>query len=398
MKKVLALVLAVIMVCTMAMAVDVSTAVPDTGSTSSVENAFNVVHPGDSIYFTREELNLADSNDPYVDDDGNFVPAKNTVAITFEKGAELVASQGWVKATIKGVTDYYYLVNTKASETATLDNIADIIIKSIKVTSYGRSAAALNLKYVGTASDGKTGYSAQTKGEPVLANDKVIAGNYFSLDMLKANTSAIAYMCFDYGYTAATLKVAGKDDTTTYNTPNTIVTIEKSDAISGKYYSTVDWSLEANDTLKIVAARTLKAGEKLFFYEVEMPETGSTAMKTLDKNVIAKEVNIIATLEGVVPNAAVKLTVEKAPEGAKMYVVNADGSVKDLGAKFDSNGILTATAVVTGPVIVTDGALTATGTTGTTTNPGTGANDVVGVAAALAVVALVSGAAISLKK
>jgi len=138
MKKVLALVLAVIMVCTMAMAVDVSTVVPDTGSTSSVENAFNVVHPGDSIYFTREELNLADSNDPYVDDDGNFVPAKNTVAITFEKGAELVASQGWVKATIKGVTDYYYLVNTKASETAALDNIADIIIKSIKVTSYGR--------------------------------------------------------------------------------------------------------------------------------------------------------------------------------------------------------------------------------------------------------------------
>ena len=131
--------------------------------------------------------------------EGNFVPAKNTVAITFEKGAELVASQGWVKATIKGVTDYYYLVNTKASETAALDNIADIIIKSIKVTSYGRSAAALNLKYVGTASDGKTGYSAQTKGEPVLANDKAIAGNYFSLDMLKANTSAIAYMCFDYG-------------------------------------------------------------------------------------------------------------------------------------------------------------------------------------------------------
>ena len=41
---------------------------------------------------------------------------------------------------------------------------------------------------------------------------------------------------------------------------------------------------------------------------------------------------------------------------------------------------------------------TTPGTTGNTTNPGTGANDVVGVAAALAVVALVSGAAISLKK
>ena len=39
-----------------------------------------------------------------------------------------------------------------------------------------------------------------------------------------------------------------------------------------------------------------------------------------------------------------------------------------------------------------------TATTTTTTNPDTGANDVIGVAAALAVVALVSGAAISLKK
>ena len=72
----------------------------------------------------------------------------------------------------------------------------------------------------------------------------------------------------------------------------------------------------------------------------------------------------------------------------------------DLGAKFDDNGVLKATVKVTGPIIMSDKALTAATTTpaGTTTNPGTGANDVVGVAAALAVVALVSGAAISLKK
>ena len=43
-------------------------------------------------------------------------------------------------------------------------------------------------------------------------------------------------------------------------------------------------------------------------------------------------------------------------------------------------------------------AVAITETTTTTTNPDTGANDVIGVAAALAVVALVSGAAISLKK
>ena len=52
MKKVLALVLTVTMVCTMAVAVDVSTVVPDTGSTSSVENVqccsswrFHLLHP-----------------------------------------------------------------------------------------------------------------------------------------------------------------------------------------------------------------------------------------------------------------------------------------------------------------------------------------------------------------
>ena len=146
--------------------------------------------------------------------------------------------------------------------------------------------------------------------------------------------------------------------------------------------------------------RTLKAGETLFFYKVTMPVTNSTADKALNKNLLNNEATVIGTLTGVVPNVSLQLVAEKAPEGAKMYMVNADGTVKDLGAKFDANGILVATAKVTGPVIVTDKALTATAAPAgsNTTNPGTGANDVVGVAAALAVVALVSGAAISLKK
>ena len=68
------------------------------------------------------------------------------------------------------------------------------------------------------------------------------------------------------------------------------------------------------------------------------------------------------------------------------------------------DGVMTFTAPANSIVGIYNGSLknvsapAASGTTGTTTNPGTGANDVVGVAAALAVVALVSGAAISLKK
>ena len=395
MKKVLALVLAVIMVCTMAFAVKVDTVTPDTDPSSKVENAFNVVNPGDSIYFTRAELNLGDDK-AYLDDDGNFVPAKNNVTVTFEKGADLIASQAWVK--VDG--NYVYVLTTKESDSVALDNVADIIIKSIKVTVYGVTAPTLDAKYIGTAADGKSvGYSAQTKGEEALANNTAIIGNYFSLADLKANTSAFAFMCFDYGYISDTIKVQGKDDESSYNTANRIVTVEKSDAVNGKYYSTVEWSLKDNDGLVMGAFRTLKAGEKLFFYETAMPAAGTAAKKALDKNLVTNEANILGTLEGVVPNAALELVVEKAPEGAKMYVVNADGTVKDLGAKFNSNGILVANAKIAGPVIVTDKAITATAaSTGTTTNPGTGANDVVGVAAALAVVALVSGAAISLKK
>ena len=89
-----------------------------------------------------------------------------------------------------------------------------------------------------------------------------------------------------------------------------------------------------------------------------------------------------------------------------IYVVSIDGSVAKAAVTVN-DGVATAKVPAYSAVVLYNGALknvssisgTTTGSTGsTTTNPGTGANDVVGVAAALAVVALVSGAAISLKK
>ena len=136
MKKVLALVLAVIMVCTMAMAVKVEVVNPDSSAPSAnLSGKINTVAPGESIYFSRTELNLTDST-AYLDKDKNFVPDKNTVSVTFEKGADLIASQGWVKYN----GEYVYALNTKASETAALDGTAEIIIKSIKVNVYGVTA------------------------------------------------------------------------------------------------------------------------------------------------------------------------------------------------------------------------------------------------------------------
>ena len=85
-----------------------------------------------------------------------------------------------------------------------------------------------------------------------------------------------------------------------------------------------------------------------------------------------------------------------------LYTVNADGTFSASAFKFVDGKGWTLTAKEMPLTVVTNVKMaTVAGTTtgtGTTTNPGTGANDVVGVAAALAVVALVSGAAISLKK
>ena len=88
MKKVLALVLAVIMVCTMAMAVEIGTATEATTPNYDSNNQhLGHVLPGKSIIFTRSDLNVPDS----------AKTADVKVAIAFEKGADLIASQGWVK-------------------------------------------------------------------------------------------------------------------------------------------------------------------------------------------------------------------------------------------------------------------------------------------------------------
>ena len=143
----------------------------------------------------------------------------------------------------------------------------------------------------------------------------------------------------------------------------------------------------------------LKVGSKVYFVKVADYEINEKVQNDL----YAKDATLtnIITAETVVPaTVEVNIAVNNAKEGYSLYMINADGSLKNLNAKIDDNGVLRAAAKVTGPVVLSDKALTAATTTetGTTTNPGTGANDVVGVAAALAVVALVSGAAISLKK
>ena len=387
MKKVLALVLAVIMVCTMAMAVEVNT--PTTPGNSTSDYAYSVtLYPGKSIIFDKADLDMTDVSDDDVK------AGKYNVDITFERGADFIASKGWVKT----ATGYRYVLTAKDSVVA-IDGTPDIIISAIKVTKVGQNKTFYSAQYTDKLADGTATYATHTKdGKPT-----VTAQDFKPMKDIADSTNGIA-LClgFDFGYEPGKIVIAkdGKSVTPDAFVENTLYSVVRTQEANAK--SSVTLGKYATTENPFGYTYTLKAGETVMFANIGNVNIDNTtaAGKALNKNLLDRDATIVAKLENeLMPNKAVSITVDGAKDGYKVYMVKADGSVVDLGATFNANKVLTATATLTGPVIVTDKAITATAaSTGTTTNPGTGANDVVGVAAALAVVALVSGAAISLKK
>ena len=385
MKKVLALVLAVIMVCTMAMAVEVNT--PTTPGNSTSDYAYSVtLYPGKSIIFDKADLGMTDVSDDDVK------AGKYNVDITFERGADFIASKGWVKT----ATGYRYVLTAKDSVVA-IDGTPDIIISAIKVTKVGQNKTFYSAQYTDKLADGTATYATHTKdGKPT-----VTAQDFKPMKDIADSTNGIA-LClgFDFGYEPGKIVIAkdGKSVTPDAFVENTLYSVVRTQEANAK--SSVTLGKYATTENPFGYTYTLKAGETVMFANIGNVNIDNTtaAGKALNKNLLDRDATIVAKLENeLMPNKAVSITVDGAKDGYKVYMVKADGSVVDLGATFNANKVLTATATLTGPVIVTDKAITATAaSTGTTTNPGTGANDVVGVAAALAVVGLVSGAAISL--
>ena len=341
MKKVLALVLAVIMVCTMAMAVDVTTTTTPEGASAG---PYTVANPGTSL-----EVKFTEATDGihfYLKDD-KFVPANNVVNVSFAKGGELVASQGWVKTgTGDTASDYHYFINLKQD----LNRVADTKVADIQIS-------AITFK--------STGY-----------------------DLVKvfAPTSAAGYKSFAYGY------------------ENVNVVLQEDGAISfdeGKI-TTIANLLDKNG--KEVSNLNVKFGGMTYSFV-----KGQKVFSAKAADITAPTATAVATYQNLL-NTTAKVVYEKAGNADttyRVYAKGADGKVLSVVAT-TSDGVMSftvpamSTVIVTTEVLATSGTAS-TGTTtpatpGSTTNPGTGANDVVGVAAALAVVALVSGAAISLKK
>ena len=376
MKKVLALVLAVIMVCTMAMAANVSVIVPGGGNAASTTpDTYAIEEPGTTLVVDLKDENGKNAFNFYFNSKGEFVPDKNTLTVTYEKGSEWVASAKWVK--VNNSTDYSltttettpsyweYQITLKQDYTKAADNkVCDFSISKIALRADGYDTQNV---FTATATDYyklAIGYKTADLGVSIDANGNVsytpnplVDGTIYTVKTITNNTKPV---------NSATVALT---------------------------YGAVGDGLTASTTLTV--------GQKFLFKEDDgnlftAKDTGYDAADIV-ANGHARGFNEFNTAFKVVFNQGK----DNADKVYNVYAKDLSGKITKLAATLD-RGVLTFTLPALSYFIITTGTVTASATqasTGsTTTNPGTGANDVVGVAAALAVVALVSGAAISLKK
>ena len=378
MKKVLALVLAVVMVCTMAFAVTVENATIITSSSfngdevklngvKADKNGYYYIELGDNLF-----TGLANA----VNATNVAISAKNYKVTLGATNAEFVfgvekdsnAGHGYIR--FKG-------------EDKVLDGKADVVLSSLKIEliGYGTTYITMNAK------DGVMEF-----GKCVVKGNTVYDGKQVTDAGTKMNA------------TAETFKSSMKAEYDIGFEPTTI----SSGALTGGWYKIgakgnyfVNPLFDGSE-FAAVAALAKDATVKVTVYDND--ENVWTDAKTdVDKLIKAagKASDAGEYFGGVVATEKMTATIQ-AGDNVYLYTVNSNGTVSASPFTFADGKGWTMTGkdipvTVVSPVKLATVA-TPAGTPGTTTNPGTGANDVVGVAAALAVVALVSGAAISLKK
>ena len=391
MKKVLALVLAVIMVCTMAMAVTIGGIGYDVKDGAVTSNTYPVVPGGTKFFVNMSKAEDTVKNHIYFDKDGKFVPSKNEVSISYAAGSELVAFSGWVKLANVVDTDlsqgivketceknpasYQYQIALKNDFTRTADGKSfDFAISKITFTATGWEPVTLWKATDANAVDDKADVGYKVVG----VNASATKGQIVSFNTTPGAINKV-------------LSIAETTDGTTINSATLAIAGEFGYGYTSTY---------AN----IYAYATLNKGSLVYVSAVDGLKTFATG-ENGDEGYLGNNVAVIRNVYNMPMTGVLEQT-----EGAKattvynVYAKGMDGKVSSVAATL-KNGVLTFNVPALSTVIVTPDTLTVTATipgttteTGTTTNPGTGANDVVGVAAALAVVALVSGAAISLKK
>ena len=377
MKKVLALVLAVIMVCTMAMALTINAVkpVPVDGSDGEI---------GKILLTSLKEKYVL------VLDKEFFAPLQpaTALAITKDNFAVTANVKGNFVELEDGTKAYAFDV---ANVDKALDGKVDFAITSLKISLVGSRNSYVTYE----AKDGK-----------LVATEYKLGGLAQGKDAIKdINGSIDFFSAYDVGYETNdnmdNIQTSWNDtESPRWNMFNK--DLKDHEIVAGPLTITLT-GVAKNTPFKVIET------------EVELTAAGA---KALDKNLA----NNGDPYYEFVTDYSLEMTAGKATfelsdlngtfdEDFYIYTYDKNGKLTDVGAKFvveknprtgAETGTWTLTTNKLGALLVSDGPLTAsaagTTETGTTTNPGTGANDVVGVAAALAVVALVSGAAISLKK
>ena len=346
MKKVLALVLAVIMVCTMAFAVNIVTAVP----VDSNAGLGKVTLENTTASYALE---LSDAL---------FTPVLKGQTVS----KDTMKVEG-VSGAFSG--DKYYI--PIKNEDKALDGKADYSITTLKIT---------NLK----SNDTYVVYNA--KNGKLVMSELVLGG------VPQVVTDVDYFADYDIGYATNTTATAVAPGWNYF----------KDDALS-KYNLGITGSGSVTGTLTVDKGVPFKLARKV---------VDSTVIMAKNPGMTTNDIEDI--IEGVKTSAGViTYKIVTRDKDYHLYVVDKDGNLYKAPFTFAAEKLENGTYQATwnyagtgfdGAILVAKKAFTAadlpgtTTETGTTTNPGTGANDVVGVAAALAVVALVSGAAISLKK
>mgnify|MGYP007104454732 CR=1 FL=1 len=376
MKKVLALVLAVVMVCTMALAVDVAVTPKPLGSSDGEIGQVTLSDLKETYVLVLDEA-FFDALQPTDPADKLDITAKNFTVTSKVKGSF---------TEIGGKKVYAFEV---ANTDKALDGKADFTISELKIA----------LK------NSRNSYVTYT------AKNGLLVATEFKLGGLSQGTAALErinetlgdfYSAYDVGYETNTdmsnIKTSWKDSISPiWNLFNK--DLRDVDVISGDGITVTLTGIPKNTPFKIIET------------EVELTPAGE---KALDKNLAANGDPYVsyATDYSLEMTAGKATIVLEENEDLYIYSYDKNGKLTDAGFKFTvekdprtgvETGYWTLTTNKLGALLISEGPLTAaaasgTSTGSTTTNPGTGANDVVGVAAALAVVALVSGAAISLKK
>ena len=358
MKKVLALVLAVMMLATVAMAADATN--PGSGTTSTNSN----VLPG-----------------------GKIKIGQAGIIANLEPGSPLTAADiKAVNSTNYSITGIKYREGKNLVESITLNDTDDQVVIKLKQDYSMTTAKKLDLDL--TLKGKKVGKNPRNKDIDITIDTKMVA---YTLADGKNNPGYIEIDANgDVNIVPATTVV--NDSGTVYDFADAgadefVWKVKKTGTTA---YGDMEFTAADGDT--DVSVRVYD-GDKLYLYsDVDADTDVLKAYADADADITFLNFPGTPTFNS---TATVYFYKE---EGTYVYGVK-DGKLVNVNAKWsdDESGFVLKTRTL-GSYVFSDKKLSVSAPAAGSENPDTGANDVVGIAAALAAVALVSAAAVSLKK